>query len=150
MVGHCIQVDENQIIPADMILIATKNNNCVFLDMSKILGVLKLPEKKPVAKLSKTINLIENDPNKMLKINGKFKISEPSSDYNNFFGTFKPNDNPSAVDVYVSNILFTGAVLKGCGPVIGFVVYCGNESRIQLNTDHYKRKTSRIEWIINI
>ena len=52
--------------------------------------------------------------------------------------------------MYTQNLLFSGGKLKGTGCILGFVVYCGVESRLQLNADPYRKKYSRLEKTINI
>jgi phospholipid-translocating P-type ATPase (flippase) len=149
LVGHFIQVNENQVVPADMIIVASQTTGRFFLDMTSLEGVPSLIEKSDVNKLSKLINSIESGASGLSNLKGKFKVSEPNSDYSNFRASVKLENRPSAIEVGISNLLFSGGVLKGSGPVIGFVVYCGVESKMQLNTDPFRRKFSRLEETVN-
>ena len=130
-----------------MILVAKKKSDVVFLDMSRLIGISSLVEKKIVKKISKIISY--DDDLLISKLVGTVLVTEPSPDYSVFDGSIKLETSPTAYQITTENLLFSGAELKGAGSVIGFVVYCGPETRTQLNTDPFKKKHSRIERIVN-
>ncbi|OMJ88945.1 hypothetical protein SteCoe_9054 [Stentor coeruleus] len=149
VVGQFIEIEEDQVIPADMILASKQKEGHVFLDMSRLLGFTIQREKKTIEKLEKLINSFDGELPGIVRVSGKVKVAEPNSDYNNFYGTLKLDLHPSAIELNSANILYSGGILKGEGPIIGFVVYCGIDSRILLNADPYKKKISRIEEKVN-
>lgn len=150
LVGQFIKVKENQTVPADMILIATKNQESAFLDMTRLIGVASLKEKRPIEHLSKKIQVSEGEFFGIGALKGDVKVTEPTLSYLSFYGTIKEENNPNAMTLTTTNLLFSGGKLKGVQSVLGFVVYCGIESRMMLNTNSFKRKSSsRMEEMVN-
>ena len=148
LVGQFIQVKENQIIPADLVIVASTNEGGIFCDMSRLIGYTNLVSKKPVEKFSKVLK-IEADMAVINKINGKLSLCEPNSDYNEFKGSFKFDKIPGAIDVKLSNMLFKGGVLKGEKFIMGLVAYCGPDTKLQMNANSPKRKQSKMEKFVN-
>ena len=149
LVGQFIKVEEDQVVPADMILVGTQGNQPVFLDMTGLIGVGTLKVKKPVEKLSKKASIVDGDFLGIYKIKGVVKVSEPHSNYLNFRGRIKLESNPSALNISTQNVLFSGGILKGAREVVGMVIYCGAESKKLLNTEPFRKKHSKMEDIIN-
>lgn len=148
LVGQFIRVQENQIVPADLVIVSSTNEGNIFLDMSRLIGYTSLAPKSPVEKFAKSLKLDTDFP-VINKISGKLSLSEPNSDYNDFLGSFKFDKIPGAIDIVVKNIMFKGGILKGEKSILGLVAYCGPETKLQLNTNPLKRKQSRLEKIVN-
>ncbi|OMJ73757.1 hypothetical protein SteCoe_27502 [Stentor coeruleus] len=148
LVGQFVMVKENQIIPADMIIVSTQKQGSIFLDMSKLVGFTSLVSKVPVERFAKILNM-DNETLQMGKIQGKLMLAEPTSDYSIFSGSFKFDKIPGAIDIDVKNVLFRGGTLKGESLIIGLAAYCGQETKIQMNTFPLKRKQSQLEKTVN-
>ena len=132
-----------------MIIVSTTNQGSIFLNMTKLVGFISLAEKFPVKKAAKIIGPDFHNP-AISKLQGKLFLPEPNSDYTNFYGTFKLESVPGAVELEISNVLFRGGILKGETSIIGLVVYCGQDTKLQLNTRPLQKKFSKLEKAINI
>ena len=149
LVGQFVLVKENETIPADMIIAASDRHKSVYLDMTNLLGFSITDTKEPIEKTSKILNFDAENPG-FAKINGKLFLPEPNSDYNNVTGTLKLDRIPGAIEIESVNVLFQGGILKGDSSIIGLIMYCGSDTKIQLNTNPIKLKHSRLEKIVNI
>ena len=149
LVGQIILLKVGDRVPADIILLSrASNEDSVFMDMTNLLGVTEVKPRTGIEKVEKLL-CIEDDLVDMHNLIGIVKLAEPSADYNSFYGTIKLQGHPSASEIKADNILFAGSKIKGSGPVVGFVAYCGVESKILLNSESYRKKYSRIEQTIN-
>jgi phospholipid-transporting ATPase len=148
-VGQFIEVEEGSYIPADMIFVGQKTEGRAFLDMTSLLGITSIVEKKYIEKLNQYIYTYDSENLNIFKINGKVGLREPNPDYGNFYATIKLENFPSAFEVMTENVLFSGGILKGTGPIMGFVVYCGVDSKMHLNISPSRRKISKIEQTVN-
>ena len=54
--GQFIVVEENQTVPADMILIAAKDHGSVFLDMTRLTGISTMKEKKTIDAVARLVS----------------------------------------------------------------------------------------------
>ena len=149
LVGQIILLQMNDLVPADIILLSrSKSNDSIFFDMTNLLGVSTCKKKSGLEKIEKALG-IENETVELCSLSGTIKLPEPSHDYTDFSGSFKLDGHPSASEISISHMLFSGGKIKGSGPVIGFVAYCGTESRILLNSENYRKKYSRVEEHVN-
>lgn len=152
LVGHIVLVECNQIIPADMLLLNCSNENkVVYADMTKLTGISVLKTVNVIEKHSRVVGYSEDEG---MVVNPKsiftLKISEPTHDYSNFYGRLKFVGDPGSIELKPSNVLFKGSVLRGCKEAVGLCMYCGCESKLQLNSKKISHKTSRLEKKINV
>ena len=148
LVGQFVVVQENELIPADMIIITSTNEGKIFFDASKLIGYTNLEIKTPVEKTSKLVGNDLDHPG-LNKLQGKLYLQEPASDYCKFTGLMKLNKFPGAIELNPSNCLFRGGIMKGEKAVIGLITYCGKETKVKLNIHPTRRKTSRFEREVN-
>lgn len=149
LVGQIILLKPGDRVPADIILLSrASNDDSVFIDMTKLLGVSTVKRRAGIEKVEKVLG-IGNDIIDLQNLCGDIKLVEPSPDYNSTNGSLKLFGHPSASEIKPENFLFAGSRLKGSGPVIGFVAYCGIETKMLLNSISYRKKSSRIEETIN-
>jgi phospholipid-translocating P-type ATPase (flippase) len=151
IVGDLVMVDKDQIVPADLVILYFEGNKKnAFIDMSSLSGSSSLKEVKVIEKNTKIVNENSGTITVNLKFKGTFYITEPSSDYNNFDGKIVISGIPGSVEVNISNLAFRGSCLKCVDKSVGLAVYCGNESKIQLNGTETRKKSSQIEKRINV
>jgi phospholipid-transporting ATPase len=148
LVSQFVIVKEHETVPVDMIIITSKNQGNIFLDMSKLLGITNLSLKTPLEKTSRLVSLNVETP-ALNKVQGKLLLPEPNSDYTSFNGTFMFEKIPGGIEINANNVLYRGGVLRGEEAVLGITAYCGQETKLQLNTNTLKIKLSRIEQIVN-
>ena len=148
LVGQFVLVKENQVVPADLVIVASTDEGSIFLDVTKLVGFTSLTRRSPVKNTQRIIGMNINNP-LINRIHGKLFLTEPNSDYNSFSGAIKFNRVPGATELDISNILFRGGIFKGETAIIGLVAYCGQETKLQLNTKPLRKKSSKLEGVIN-
>lgn len=148
-VGQIILLNPGERVPADIVLLSRGNyEDSIFMDMTNLLGVTEVKQRVGIEKVEKLLCIEDNFVN-FNNLTGTIKLAEPCSDYNSFYGTIKLQGHPSASEIKPENILFAGSKIKGSGPVIGFVAYCGVESKILLNSESYRKKYTQTEQTLN-
>ena len=151
LVGHIVVVNCNQVVPADMLLIECSNENkWVYADNSKLTGTSVISKVNVIEKHGRMVIQVDGDFVINNKLHCIIKITEPSQDYSAFYGRLKLAGDPGSLELKVGNLLFKGSILKGCEKAVGICVYCGYESKIQLNSKKIYHKTSRMEMKINV
>jgi phospholipid-translocating P-type ATPase (flippase) len=150
LVGHIVIVNCNETVPADMLLIDCLNDSkWVYADNSKLNGTSVLTKVNAIEKHGRMVIHIDDT----FMINTKFhciiKISEPNHDYSAFYGRLKLAGDPGSLELKANNLLFKGSVFTGCERVVGICMYCGYESKLQLNSKKIYHKTSRMETKLN-
>ena len=150
LVGDIVTVLDSQIVPADMLLIdCSSDKKYAFIDMSRLTGASTLKQINAIDKQGKIIIRHESGIIVNSKLHCTIKLSEPSSDYNSFYGRFKQAGDPASVELKLDNLLFKGSILKGVENATCLALYCGFESKIQLNSRSISQKTSVLERKVN-
>ena len=148
-IGDFIMLNENQRIPADMILLKTFNNdeddNHAFIRTDQLDGETDWKLRKAISFTQKlTISEIIN-------INGFIQYEPPSKLIYNFEGVFEgknSEDNIFKESLSLENTLWSSTVLasKKC---FGIVIYTGNETRARMNSSIPKVKFGILDMEIN-
>lgn len=148
-VGHIIKVETNEVIPADMVLLASSNKiaGLCYMETKSLDGETNLKAKEVPEQLNsmlststvgdfiKTQSLIINceDPNPILF---------------NFKGTLTANNQ--TISVNEKNLLLRGTKLKNTDWIIGIACYTGHDTKIMLNNVKAKQKRSLLEIQMNL
>ena len=121
MSGDIIEMQDDDLIPADCLLLSTKSpqGEC-FVQTDSLDGEKKFKLKVSVDKLTKfTMDSID-----MLQV----KVAEPTIDLYDFKAIVKSNGK--AHELGLDNFLPRGAFLKQGGPVMALVLYVGKDSKL--------------------
>lgn len=150
LVGDIIKVLGNQVVPADMLLFDCSNEQKIaFMDMSKLTGAATLKQVKAIDKYNRIVLRSESGILINPRLNCTVKMAEPILDYTSFYGRFKQQGDPGSLELKLENLLFKGSILEGVDNAVGLALYCGCESKIQLNSKSISNKTSRLERKVN-
>jgi magnesium-transporting ATPase (P-type) len=145
-VGHIIRVNQNEIVPADMIILETMDSkHQCYVDVSAINGVFdRFITKKACSDTQipemKTIKFNEYVKN----IKGMLKYEEPDANMNSFKGRLKLEVFPRASDVTEENFVMRGSTIKNVKCVYGLVVYTGMETKIMQIIKNDKNNNANI------
>lgn len=156
-VGHIIKVLKDEIVPADIILIETldQNHTCA-VDESSINGIFDMFKIKTACVdaqvASKKVKFNEYVKN----IKGVLRFEDPNGDIQSFHGRLKLESYPRADDVKLDNFIMRGSSIKNIKHVYGIVVYTGMETKIMqiLKQDNAKsvleKKKNKTTIVLNV
>ena len=114
IVGDFVTILENQVVPADMLLIECSNENkFVYTDLKRLTGSSSLKQVRLIENHQKIMIKTEDNFQVNLKLNCTLKISEPSYDYSHFYGRLKLFGDPGSLEVKPENLMFKGSTLVG-------------------------------------
>ena len=158
-VGDLISVRENEIFPADMLLIQSSSPHglCYIetssLDGEKNLKPRSIPEELHIdwGENFKSRSIPEELPmeigekirKKAFRFEGKMTISQPNSSLNEFSGYIEILNKK--INLKPGNLLLRGSKLRNTEDVYGVVVYTGCDTKIMKNSERSKVKTSHIQ-----
>lgn len=126
--GHIVRIKKNQMLPADVILLATCHEGVCFIDRANLNGETQLEVMTP---LPETRKYFPKDSQPELS-NMRFvmKYEKPNKRFDEFRGTLEINEQ-GAVDVKGKYLLMRETNLRNTDFIYGFVVYTGNDTKIQ-------------------
>ncbi|CAG9318895.1 unnamed protein product [Blepharisma stoltei] len=155
-VGMFVLVNDGETVPADMILLACSNESCkVYIDTTSVIGNGNLIEREALSETQKFLSAGVELGAKLEKMYGSVKVEEANSDISSFQGLMILAGHPKGIDVNIQQLLVRGSVLKNTTWALGFVVYAGENCKIQMNIRYQLKKTSNLEkrlnkWVIYI
>jgi magnesium-transporting ATPase (P-type) len=156
IVGDFVLLENNERIPADMIVIGTSSEDgrC-YMETSTLDGEKNLKPREAIKKEYGYMAKIKFEEGKVdmvdVDIHMRVKTRKPSYVLYEFDGHIEfydkdavlHHDNPVVIEA--KNLLLKGAKLKNTQWVVGLVLYTGNDTKIQLNATSAKFKISRVE-----
>ena len=147
-IGDFIMINENQRIPADIILLKTFNNdiddNHSFIRTDQLDGETDWKLRKAINTTQKlTITEITN-------IDAYIEYQPPSKLIYNFEGVFKCriNENIIKESLSLENTMWSSTVLAS-KKAFGLVIYTGNETRARMNSSVPKMKIGILDNELN-
>ena len=149
-IGDFIIINENQRVPADLILLKTFNNdaddNHSFIRTDQLDGETDWKLRKALGTTQKlTITEITN-------IDGYIEYQAPSKLIYNFEGVFeykRNEDNIIREPLSLENTMWMSTVLAS-KKIFGMIIYTGNETRARMNSSVPKIKIGKIDDELNI
>ncbi|KAL7747226.1 hypothetical protein RI367_007437 [Sorochytrium milnesiophthora] len=154
-VGEFVLLKNNEFIPADIVVLASSEPDCLcYLETKNLDGETNLKIRRGIsetsfletaedcAKIVMTV-LSEVPNNNMFACNGAMVLEDTGvEDVHIEGGSIK-------IPITMNNMLLRGCVLRNTEWVIGFVVYTGAETKLQLNAGETPSKRSIIERKMN-
>ncbi|EGR27281.1 phospholipid-translocating p-type flippase family protein, putative [Ichthyophthirius multifiliis] len=133
-VGHIVQVQANQRIPADMILLSTNDiSGDVFIKTDQLDGETDWKLRKPVFKSQSLFH--QKGIQGIFESKGEFQIGAPIENIYKFQGLYicKEQNQNLRECLSLENSLWSNTVLAS-GKIWGIVIYTGKETRVALNS----------------
>jgi len=143
LVGEIIKVQENEYLPADILILRTSEpkGQC-FIETKNLDGETNLKHKKSHKDLSTDV-----DPKSLWEMRDNFSFEKPNPFLYNFTGTFH-NEN-FKIPMDINNFVLRGCSLRNTKFIIGVVAYTGHDSKIMLNSTKARTKKSKVEVLMN-
>ncbi|KAK6462940.1 phospholipid transporting ATPase [Scheffersomyces coipomensis] len=150
-VGDMVRIYNNDEIPADVVILATSDeDNCCYVETKNLDGETNLKVKQALKYSS------VEDPIKKADdlINHQFSIESEGPHVNlySYQGNLKyddSNNEEQQESITINNLLLRGCFLRNTKWVIGIVVFTGDDTKIMLNAGITPTKQSRISRELN-
>lgn len=128
-VGDLVKIYEDELFPADLVLVATSSPERICFVQTGSLDGEKSLKKKWIPRL---IHEVVPQTGRPFEFTGQCEADAPGRDLEKFHGLIKFNDRKFTLGNH--QLLLKGAQLKNTKWVIGFVVYTGEDTKIMMNT----------------
>ncbi|KAH3674613.1 hypothetical protein WICMUC_003159 [Wickerhamomyces mucosus] len=149
-VGDIVRIHNNEEAPADLIILATSDEDgkC-FVETKNLDGETNL---KPRKSLELTNHIKRSKDFESTKF--KIRSEAPNLDMYNYRGSLTLQSNNNHEDeeepINIENLILRGSSLKNTKWVIGIALFTGHESKIMLNLGMTPSKKSRISKELNL
>lgn len=141
--GDIVKIHENEFFPADLLIIASSENNMCFVETKSLDGETNLKYKYVDLELSKFVDkkIISN-----IELNEDFLMIECKRPNDNIFDfTSKVLFEDKTVLLNKDSALLRGCCLKQTSWVYGIVIYVGNDTKVMKNSTRSFKKLSKLE-----
>lgn len=143
-VGNIIRVENNQSIPADIMLVSTSEpNGLCYVETAELDGETNLKAKQC---LNETVEMGQ-DPELLTQFNGEIVCEPPNNILNRFDGTLIWNNQRYAVDN--DKILLRGCVLRNTQWCYGVLIFAGRDTKLMQNSGVATFKSTSIDRFLN-
>ncbi|RLV95122.1 Phospholipid-transporting ATPase DNF1 [Spathaspora sp. JA1] len=150
-VGDILRIYNNDEIPADVVILATSDDdNCCYVETKNLDGEtnLKVKQAMKYSSIEQKINKADD------LINHSFQVDSegPHANLYTYQGNLKYDSNgveDSQEPITINNLLLRGCSLRNTKWVIGVVVFTGDDTKIMLNAGITPTKQSRMSRELN-
>lgn len=144
-VGDVLQINENDWIPADVVLLAVDSDETeAFVETMALDGETNFKSKFAHPELLK----LTHKPSDLKNARCLVTTEDPNPDLYNFEGHFSSNGYNYALGI--DNIVYRGSILRNTRSVLGLVVFTGEESKIRMNNlKNPRTKAPKLQRNIN-
>lgn len=145
-VGDIVKVNEDEWFPADMILIATSNNDTqeAFVETMALDGETNLKSKVPHKDLSDRASTVPG----LKTLHALVTTEDPNIDLYNFDASFSMHD--MTFPLGSENVVYRGSILRNTKAVLGLVVFTGEETKVRMNNlKNPRTKAPKLQKNIN-
>lgn len=144
-VGDVLQINENDWIPADVILLAVDSDETeAFVETMALDGETNFKSKFAHPELLK----LTQRPSDLKNVRCLVTTEDPNPDLYNFEGHFSSNGYKYALGL--DNVVYRGSILRNTRSVLGLVVFTGEESKIRMNNlKNPRTKAPKLQRNIN-
>ena len=157
-VGNLIKVKKDEVIPADLLIIASSNpEGSFYLQTSNLDGETNLKERESLSFaqkifLNKKIKKDEENLTKIFQENWIIEVEQPTKENKNFYetdGKINLKDNNKIILFDNKNCAIRGARLKNTNFIYGIAIYTGKETKIMMNIIKVKVKFAYLDKLVD-
>ncbi|XP_012576716.1 PREDICTED: phospholipid-transporting ATPase FetA-like [Condylura cristata] len=144
-VGDIIKVENNQHVPADMLLLSSSEPySLAYIETAELDGETNLKVKQA---LSVTSDL-EDNLKLLSAFNGKVKCETPNNKLDKFTGVLSYKGSNYSLDH--DKLLLRGCVIRNTDWCCGMVIFTGPDTKLMQNSGTYTFKQTQIDHLMNI
>ena len=153
-IGELVLVIQDQVFPADLILIDSGlNDGLCFIETGSLDGEKTLKQKESPKELATKLNDQNKEPLEGFDISGHVITDPPNQDLYLLSKVMKVSFNggpEETIPLSAKQLLLKGAKLKNTPFAIGIIVYVGHDCKIMKNAKDPVTKYSSLERLMNI
>lgn len=153
MVGSIIKLQQDEPIPADIILLSTsEEDGTAYVEISNLDGENTYQKKHALKDTAVMFaGNFDDIEEKIKKLkDAKMKVEQPNSLLYRFEGQLKLEDFTHNITLSMQNMILRGSTLKNVKEVVGVVVYTGVDTKLMMNSRILKqRKQSKVVGMLN-
>lgn len=143
-VGDVLRVDNNDQIPADIVILTTsEENGLCYIDTAELDGETNLKCRQPLPETAE----LGDDEDQLSKIKMEMSCEPPNNRLDKFKGKLVYKDTLYPLDN--ENVILRGCVLRNTQWVYGAVVYTGHDTKLMMNTGVSKLKRTGLDKLVN-
>ncbi|XP_058401352.1 phospholipid-transporting ATPase VB isoform X2 [Diceros bicornis minor] len=144
-VGDFVQMQCNEIIPADILLLFSSDPSGIcHLETANLDGETNLKQRRVVRGFSQQEKQFEPE-----RFNNTIVCEKPNNHLNKFKG-YLEHPNQSRTGFGSESLLLRGCTIRNTEVAVGIVIYAGHETKAMLNNSGPRYKRSKIERRMNI
>ena len=145
--GYIIEVKEDEVVPADMVLIhsSAAKGSC-YVETKSLDGETNLKMKSARREVYEHFEG-ENIHEAVASFNAKVDCEPPNNAIYKFEGTVTLDDE--VIPLGAESLLLRGMNIRNTEKVYGLVVYTGHDTKVMKNTSAAKHKFSKLETMMN-
>ncbi|XP_025034290.2 phospholipid-transporting ATPase VB [Pelodiscus sinensis] len=144
-VGDFVQLQCNEIIPADILLLFSSDQNGIcHLETANLDGETNLKQRQVVKGFSN-----QNTPFDPEIFQNTIVCEKPNNDLNKFKGYVEQPDQ-KRIGFGSESLLLRGCTIRNTEIAVGIVIYAGHETKAMLNNNGPRYKRSKMERRMNI
>jgi phospholipid-transporting ATPase len=154
-VGQVILMKNRDLIPADLVLLATSDKDSLVFNMTANLdGETNLKTRQVASGLDKALPKVSSKNSNTVplesasNLQGSVECELPNKNIHRFEGTFRTPDGQSFA-LGPKNILLRGTQVRNCQWVLGVVMYTGPQTKIMMNMISPPVKESKLHRATN-
>eukprot|EP01137_Pigoraptor_chileana_P037558 Opistho-2@34829 len=144
-VGDMVRVENNQPVPADIIVLATNDPECqCFIETCELDGETNLKVRRAI---KPTMRM--TDPSQFARLEAEFETEEPNMNLHRFVGKvteFSGDVTPIDND----NLILRGCVMRNSKWIIGIVVFAGHDTKLMMNSSSPRFKRTKVDKAMNV
>ncbi|KAJ3120947.1 hypothetical protein HK098_004102 [Nowakowskiella sp. JEL0407] len=147
-VGDLILIRNNEMIPADVVVLASTNPNGIcYIETANLDGETNLKQKQAV---KATFDIISN-VQALASFFGIIQTESPTDNLYGFDGYLEVGHRGTGerIPLTPNQLLLRGATLRNTHHVFGVVVYTGEDTKIRMNANTPTTKASTMEKLTN-
>ncbi|KAJ1566001.1 hypothetical protein HK096_004895 [Nowakowskiella sp. JEL0078] len=147
-VGDLVLIRNNDMIPADIVVLATTNpNGSCYIETANLDGETNLKQKQAV---KATSDIIRDVPS-LASFFGIVQTESPTDNLYGFDGYLELGHRGTGdrIPLTPSQLLLRGATLRNTHQVFGVVTYTGEDTKIRMNANDPRTKASTLEILTN-
>ncbi|XP_078407140.1 phospholipid-transporting ATPase VB isoform X1 [Cetorhinus maximus] len=142
-VGDFVRLSCNEIIPADMLLLhSSEQNGICHIETFNLDGEINLKQRLAVKGFTNPDSEFEPE-----NFNSTIICENPNSDLNKFKGILESPE--SKIGFNKDSLLLRGCTIRNTKVIVAIVVYAGHETKAMLNNNGPRYKRSKLERRMN-
>ncbi|XP_053399263.1 phospholipid-transporting ATPase VA-like isoform X2 [Mercenaria mercenaria] len=145
-VGDIIHLSCNDIIPADIVLLKSSDEQGIcHVETMNLDGETNLKQRQAVTGID-----YENNDYKAWRFKYTVECEQPNAEIYKFNGYVKLSDREGDIaPLNQNNILLRGCIMRNTDYIEGLVVYAGHETKSMMNNRNPRYKRSKLERALN-